>query len=85
MGLGKIVLHLKPRSDLWTAAESLGQPNGHLRGDPGLLVNEVIQCLPLCAKTRSRFRNRETERLDALLSKDRTGMGEFFMVIVFSF
>lgn len=44
-GLGEIVGRLHARLGLGTAAEGLIEPDHHLRGDPGLAVDQVVERL----------------------------------------
>ena len=74
LALSEVVLHLHAEPYLRAAAEGLGKPYGHFRGDSGLAINKVVEGLVLDAKTLRRIRNGKTERLDALLPDNPAGM-----------
>jgi len=61
-----------------TAAEDLGEANGHLRRDAALAIDEFRERSARNAESARRLRDRETERLDALPENYVAGMRRIF-------
>jgi hypothetical protein len=58
-------LHVQPR--LFRTAEGLGKANRHFRGDAGFAVNDFVEGLPRDAENFRPSRDREAERLKAIM------------------
>ena len=66
--LRKIILHLQAAPHFGGTAEPLFQPDRHVRGNAGLLVDQIVQGLPLHAK-RARLRSRTGRAVQGILAE----------------
>src|ERR1035437_4868330 len=76
--LRKFVLSLLRNPALGAAAKDLGEPDGHLRRDAALAVDQFGESGACDAQGLRRSRDREAERLDALAKNNAAGMRRIF-------
>ena len=55
LGLSEVILHLHAEPNLRAATKSLGKPYGHLWGNGGSLVHNVVKGLARHSQTLGRF------------------------------
>lgn len=67
LSLGEIEVHLHTKPDVRAAAEGLREPNGHFRGDSGLAVDKVIECLTGDAEALCCVCDRQPQGLDTVI------------------
>jgi len=72
--MGQIVNSLHAQPGVRGTTEGFREAHGHLWGDAGLFVHEVIQSLPCYAEHFSGFGYSETERFQAFLPDNASGM-----------
>lgn len=79
--LRKVIFHLQAILHFGGTAEPLFQPDRHFLGNTGLLVDQIVQGLPLHAKRTRGCGHGQAERCNALLPNNAAAWGGFFKLI----
>jgi hypothetical protein len=82
--LGKVETHLHPKPEIGGAAKRLFQPDGHLRRNAVLPLDDAVKLLSGDAKPSGRLRHGQAERVN-IPRINPPGWGGFFMCAVIAF
>jgi hypothetical protein len=74
----EVIRKLHPQPRFFRAAESLGQTDSHFGANAGFAVNDLCKGLPCNAENLCGCRDRQAERLKAIMPDDATGMHGVF-------